>query len=337
MALPPIVAPLITQVDTVVTGFFLTASSSMAAAAVTPFKTLVTVYILMWGLAMWRGLIDEPLSDAVGRIFRVVLIGAIALGSGYYGPYIATLLYNTPAQLASVLVPAASPSTVMDGALSQGNDIAAAFWAAGGITNLGPIFEALIVWIFTILVVLYATALILLSKVALGVVIAFGPLFIAFLLFDTTKNFFTSWLGQALNYLFIYSLAVAVIQIMFSLWATQLAGVPLSGTSFTDLIAALIVGGACFVVLMQVTGIASALAGGVQIGTLGAVGWTANKLGRGAGAARRGTLRREEFRRADGSRGAEWRGAAPAAARGAAALARNIKDRVTGGNSVAAK
>lgn len=301
---------------------------------VTPFKTLVTVYILLWGLAMWRGLIDEPLSDAMGRLFRIVLVGAMALSIGYYGPYVATLLYNTPAQLAGVVLgAAATPETVMDTALSQGNDIASAFWALGGLTDIGPLIEALIVWVFTAIVVLYGTALILLSKVALGIVIGLGPLFIAMLLFDSTKAFFQSWMGQALNYLFIYALVAAVVMIMFTLWSTQLAGVPLTGAiKFPDLLAAIIVGGASLVVLMQVTGIASGLAGGVQISTLGAVGWAANKLSRGAGAARRGILRRESFRRADGSRSAEWRGAVPVAARGARAAYRAIGGRA---NSVA--
>jgi len=312
----------------------------MAAAAVTPFKILVTVYIFLWGLAMWRGLIEEPLSDAVGRIFRIVLIASLALSMGYYGPHIATMLYNTPAELARVMVGGgvAPPETIMDVALSKGNDIASAFWARGGITNLGLLFEALIVWIFTGIIILYGTALIILSKLALGIVIALGPIFIAMMLFDSTKNFFQSWIGQALNYLFVYALVAAVVMIMFKLWAIQLAGVPLGGSvKFSDLIAALIVGGASFVILMQVTGIASGLAGGVHIHTLGAMGWTGNKFGRGAGAVRRGTLRRETFRRADGSRGAEWRGAVPIAARGIANAGRYIAGRARGGNSVAAK
>jgi hypothetical protein len=47
-----------------------------------------------------------------------------------------------------------------------------------------------------------------------------------------------------------------------------------------------IVVSACFVLLMQVPGIASGLAGGVQIGTLGAIGWAADKTKSALGAAR---------------------------------------------------
>ena len=46
---------------------------------------MVTIYILLWGLAFWRGLINEPLSDGVARLLRVVLIGTVALSAGIYG------------------------------------------------------------------------------------------------------------------------------------------------------------------------------------------------------------------------------------------------------------
>lgn len=340
MALPLILAPLFTAVDTSVIGFFLSAASRIAAAAVTPFKTLVTVYIFLWGLAMWRGLIEEPLSDAVGRIFRIVLIGSLALGMGYYGPYIATSIYKTPPELASVVIGGtATPEVAMDSALNSGNDIALSFislvgLAAGVGGSIAAALSALVVWIFTALVVFYGAALILLSKVALGLILALGPIFIALMLFDATKNFFTSWIGQALNYLFIYALVAGTVMIMFALWLPQLNYALVNNAAgFSALIPMIIVGGAAFVILMQITGIASGLAGGVHIQTLGAMGWAANKLG----SARKATLRRDSFRRADGSRGAEWRGAAPATARGVGAAGKYIAGRMRGGNSVAAK
>ena len=68
MALPPIIDPFLLQVDTAVTGFYLAAAGRVAMAIVNPFKTMITIYILLWGLAFWRGLINEPLSDGIGRV-----------------------------------------------------------------------------------------------------------------------------------------------------------------------------------------------------------------------------------------------------------------------------
>ena len=334
MAMPPVVGPLLGQVDAAVTGFYLAAAGRVAAAAVTPFRAMVTIYILLWGLALWRGLINEPLSDGVARLFRVVLVGAIALSVGIYGARIASFLYNTPAQLASVVVGGAvTPETVMDSSLSKGNDIALAFMGLISITDIGgsiaAVLSALIVWLFTAVLVLYGTALILLSKVILGLVIALGPLFIALLLFDSTKRFFEGWLGQALNYLFVYALVAATVNIMFALWAPQLQyALDNNSGGFKVLLPMIIVGGASFVILMQVPALASGLAGGVQLGTLGAVGWTFNRT--------RGTLGMARPQNVRGAYRSMRRDviAMRAGAAIAAAPARWIAARVRPGNSV---
>lgn len=297
MALPPIIDPFLNQVDTAVTGYYLAAASRVAAASLTPFRSLVTVFIFLWGLAMWRGLINEPLSDGIARIFRIVLIGSIALGAGVYGPVIASFLYNTPGQLASVVSGGnTNVQTVMDSALSLGDDIASAFMSLVSLSSPGASFaailSAMVVWIFTAVVVLYGAALIVLSKVILGLVIALGPLFIALLLFDTTKKFFESWLGQALNYVFIFALVVAAINIMFAMWTPQLNyALANNSAGFSALIPMIIVGGASLIIVMQVTALASGLAGGAQIATLGAMGWVSNKVRNGMNAARPQNIR----------------------------------------------
>jgi type IV secretion system protein VirB6 len=292
MPMLPIVGPYLAKVDTAITGYFLDASSRVAAAAGTPFRVMVTLYIVLWGLAMWRGLIHEPLSDGVARMLRIVLVGTFALNAGVYGPRIATAIYNTPTQLAAVVAGGAvAPELVMDTAIEKGDKIARGYIALVSITEPGSSFAAVlsafVVWVLTVFVVLYGVALILLSKVALAIVLALGPIFIALLLFDSTKKFFESWLGQALNYMFVFALVAAAVNIMFALWMPALNyAVANHSEGFTALLPTLLMGGVAFVVLMQVPGIASGLAGGVQIGTLGAMGWAADKTKGALGATR---------------------------------------------------
>ena len=337
MALPPIVGPFFAKVDLSVTAYYLDAVTRMSAAAAQPFKIMVTIYIILWGLAFWRGLINEPLSDGVGRVFRIVLIGTIALTAGVYSGHIASFLYNTPGQLATVVSGGpTTPDTVMDDALNKGNDIAGAFMSLVTLSAIGAsiaaILSAMIVWIFTALVVLYGAALIVLSKVILAMVIGIGPLFIALLLFDSTKRFFESWLGQALNYMFIFMLVATAINIMFALWQPQLQyALDNNAAGFSALIPMIIVGGAAFIILMQIPALASGLAGGVQLGTLGAVGWVGNKMSGAAGA-----LRPQNLRASARSMRRDVM-AVRAGAAAAAAPARWVASRVRPGNSVTNK
>jgi type IV secretion system protein VirB6 len=286
--LPPIVAPFLSAVDDKVSSFFTTNAAQIASALHAPFRVFVTLYIVLWGLATWRGLVVEPLGDAISRLFRIVLVGSFALSTGVYAPHIASAAYATGPELASVLASSStSPSAeILDQALNKGNQIALNYMDRVTSLSIGAsiaaVFSAFFVWIFTAAIVLYGAAIVLVSKVALGVVLAFGPLFIACLLFESTKRLFESWMHQVINFMLLYALVVATISVMFALLDSQLiraiAESNVSATAdFSAMLALIVVGGACLVVLHHIPGLSSALSGGVHVTTLGALRWTADR------------------------------------------------------------
>ena len=275
-------------IDLVFLGFATGGAAAVASAVRPVFNILVTLYVLLWGLATWRGLIREPLSDGVVRIVKIVLIGSFALNAAVYGPQIAQALYQTPDQLARVMLPAATSAATgaaLDNGLQKGVSVGTKFTDAMSIFSpieaLGLLVQALLTWLFTVAIIAYATALVLLSKIALAVVLAVGPLFMAGLLFEPTRNFFSGWLAQALNSLLTYVVAVAIVALgmqFFSDSATATLTAIGGGTPmFPIIIRMLIVGVAVFVTLMQAGAIASGLAGGIQIATMGAVGWAMSR------------------------------------------------------------
>jgi|WetSurMetagenome_2_1015567.scaffolds.fasta_scaffold01805_6 type IV secretion system protein VirB6 len=68
----------------------------------------------------------------------------------------------------------------------------------------------LILGLATVVAVFCSGALIIMSKLAIAILIAVGPLFIFFLLYPTTRRFFDKWLGQLFTYIFAYVLLVVV-------------------------------------------------------------------------------------------------------------------------------
>ena len=309
MALIPIAGPFFTKVDTVFGGFFLNGASNVASAVTPIFKIMVSLYVVLWGLAMWRGLIQEPMSDGVTRVVKIVLIGSFALNMAVYGAQIATTIYKTPERLALVVMPTATTSGAansLDNALSKGNDLATRFIQATSLTApfasivLG--IEALLIWIFTGILVAYGAALVLLAKIGLAIVLALGPIFIGLLLFEATRTFFQGWLAQALNFLFTYvlvALAIALALTFLDSMLTQaLVDIPAGSRApdFAALLPVLIVGVGTFLVLKQVPGIASGLAGGMQLSTLGAVGWAMRSSGRALTSPARGFERYQRYK-----------------------------------------
>lgn len=263
-------------------------------AAVSPVAhQCFTLYVILWGFAMYRGLISEPIMDGAFRLMKVGTILYFATNVGEFSSQISDNLIALPDYMASVFggggVVSSSKNTLDDiftACLNLGSDN----WQMASMTNLGPYFYALMIWASSLVCVGYAAFLIILSKVALALVVAFGPAAILCLMFEGTKKFFESWIGQALNYAFVSALAVGVIKLLFGIYLNTANGaVAVSGTSdagFQNFASMLLMSVVCFLILMQVQTIASALAGGVSISTMGAVNWATDKARSMGGAMR---------------------------------------------------
>jgi type IV secretion system protein VirB6 len=79
--------------------------------AITPVTTtLLTIYVMLWGWSMMRGVISEPITDGIGRIVRLSVITGIALSVGRYNTYLADMLWNSPDALASYVASGYSDS-----------------------------------------------------------------------------------------------------------------------------------------------------------------------------------------------------------------------------------
>ena len=113
------------------------------------------------------------------------------------------------------------------------------------------------------LLCVYSMFLIALSNVALAVLLALGPIFIAMLFFDATKRLFAAWIAQLVNYALITVITVMVgallLQIVKS-YATQTAALG-SALLTVDVLHMVLIAVLVFLLLLQVMPIAAGLAG----------------------------------------------------------------------------
>lgn len=294
-----------------------------------------TLYIIMWGYANYRGLVQNPIVDATFRLLKIGLILAFALNVGRYQSIVVSNLTQLPdflANLAGSALPMASPTPagILDTALTSFLDTGAAIWEVSGIDNMGGYIYAILIWLIGLIVCTYAAFLIALAKIMLSIMLAFGPIFIACLIFDGTKRFFEAWLGQVLNFAFVAMLTVAVLGFMMSMLAAEaarmaaVANADAAGIGIMSMATTIIISLMCFLVLMQITGVASALGGGVQVSTLGAAAAVARATGNSIGA-----MRPQNIRKAAMSVRRDVR-----AVRAGAAPVGALYRRMRGGNSV---
>ena len=247
--------------------------ANLIAPAVT---ALLSLYVILWGVASMRGMIQEPITEAASRIVKIVLICYVALQLGHYNELIVDTFVMGPEELAKHLSGATSSSGTISGLdkiLDAGFATGKNFWEKGGFMSGDPgmYIIAIVVWGVVIAVTAYSCFLIVLAKIALSLVIGLGPLFIVSLLFQRTAQFFSSWIQQLSNYGLLIILVFAANVFISTLFAAAATGAAaLSSTTQIDQIfPVVIIGVVSVLVLAQLRSISAGLAGGLSLSSEG--------------------------------------------------------------------
>jgi type IV secretion system protein VirB6 len=252
--------------------------------------TLATLYVMVWGYLQLSGRIEEPLGAGLRRLVLLAVVLGAALHLWLYNAVIVDTFYRAPAELAGAIVGAPDPVATIDTIWSQGGAVAAYLWNNGGVFSgdFGFYVAGAIVWVLMGLLCVYCMFLIALASIALAVLLALGPLFLALLLFDATRRFFEAWLAQLANYALITILTVLVAALLLQIVASYAAQTAARGAAIVtvDALNMVLVAAVVFLLMRQIMPIAAALAGGVSLSSFGMVSRFVNwGLQRGAAAA----------------------------------------------------
>ena len=171
--------------------------------------TLGTLYVLIWGFLHIAGRIEEPLLEGFKRIAILALVFGIGLDLWLYDTVIVETFYRAPAALAGRLVGANDFVTIVDTILFRGDDVATALLAKAGVFhgNFSFYFAAIAVYVVIVITAVYTMFLLTLSRIALSVLLAIGPLIIPLFLFQSTRRFVEAWFAQLATYAFVAVLA----------------------------------------------------------------------------------------------------------------------------------
>ena len=237
--------------------------------------TLATVYVMIWGYLHLTGRIEEPFLAGLKRILVLALVLGVGLRLWLYNTLIVDTFYHAPAELAAAIVGAADPVATVDAIWESGGAVAGNLWGKGGFMNgdFGFYLAGALVWCLMGTLCVYAMFLIALSSIALAVLLALGPLFIATLLFEQTRKLFAAWIAQMVTYALITILTVMIgallLQIVQSFATQTLArgAAILTVDALHMILVAMIV----FLILRQVMPIASGLGGGMALSSYGFV------------------------------------------------------------------
>jgi type IV secretion system protein VirB6 len=257
-------------------GTYVSEQTTRVAAAIEPAIVVLTaIYVMVWGACQATGQIEEPLLEGIKRIARVALVFGIGLHLWLYQELIVDTFFTAPNSLAAAMIGAPDSVTIVDQVIFQGGDAAAALIQKGGLFdgNFSYYIAGFIVYGLVGLASIYCIFLLSLAKVALSILLALGPLYIATLLFDVSRRFFQAWVAQLANFALIAVLVSLVVGLFMHLLTTVTAQAAGQGTSIgiAEGVRVCFAAGLIFLILRQVMPIASGLASGVALSTHHAV------------------------------------------------------------------
>jgi type IV secretion system protein VirB6 len=194
------------QFDAILSTYVLGVVSSLMSAITPIALTAMTIWVALYGWAVLRNEVSETVPTFVWKVFKIGLVLAFALQSGFYISNVSDTANALAMGVASTFLPAGvDPSTVSSpyALLDKFNDDASAQVAdimkEASMFRLDLMLAGAIFSIGSVLFLCIGLFVVTLAKLFLTFVIAVGPLFILCLAWRPTARFFDSWLSMVLN------------------------------------------------------------------------------------------------------------------------------------------
>ncbi|MBP7703752.1 MAG: type IV secretion system protein [Caulobacter sp.] len=264
---PPIFQPAYAFIDGKLDVFLGDRAAAMLAEVSGPLRAALVLYVLLYGFAILRGAIAEPVMDFAVRSLKLAFVYMLATTSAY-STYVTEPLFHTlPNTLARAVGGAAvtDVGSAFDQFFFRAAYLAEKISADASAIDIGPWILAAAVYLIGALAAALGFGVVLIAKVALALLVALGPIFIACALFDATRRFFFGWLAQAVNYLVLFALILVIFQLVLSLVSQQWGQIDGSDPMVGGLLfIALCLLGAIF--FLQTPAIAAGIAGGASAG-----------------------------------------------------------------------
>lgn len=266
-------------------------SASLCAAVGSVLAVVLTVYLAATGLAIIAGKMVEPMRD----VWYKLLVGAVIVAimqAGNYETYVSNFfLTGIPTDVSNVIAGSAGTITahsfdvIWNKAYDAGNIMDKNLsWDDFGLKML-----VIIYWVIVGLSCGVGFLLWIAAQLLTGLFVAAGPLVLPMFLFSATRSICERWIGAMLSCVFLQVFVVIMLVILVTADNTLIHHIVSAGANSRSqamiLVDAILLFSISTVILVQLPGAASALAGGMHFH---AQALHRAVMGRAGGAARAG-------------------------------------------------
>lgn len=245
---------------------FISLGTSNVASWITgPLIAALTLYVVLYGYLVLRGSVQEPILDFAFRAIKLAIIVMLVKNASEYQTYVTNIFFDVlPREITQALNTGTAPSaSTFDSLLDKGQQCAKEIWAGAswpidivsGTSGMLVIGASFIVAAIGYIVSLYA-------RLALAIVLAIGPIFVALAMFQATRRFTEAWIGQLANFVILQVLVVAIGSLLITCIDTTFTAIEGYSDVLMRPIALCAICLAALYVFYQLPNIASALASG---------------------------------------------------------------------------
>jgi type IV secretion system protein VirB6 len=176
---------------------------------------LLILFVIFWGFALMRGVVDHPGRDAYWRFLKMVFVVMIALGHGSNVIYIADVVWELPDEMVHAFTPLLNTSAFesINALLSSWGELSVELLAVGVMSYVAGFAQDLAspdadasqlvassgMYIIGGGLSGAVLAIMMVCRVGLAILLALGPLFIVAILFEKTKSLFDSWINVVIT------------------------------------------------------------------------------------------------------------------------------------------
>lgn len=202
-------------------------TSNVVAQVQGPLRVAVVLYVILYGFAILRGAISEPIMDFAIRSLKLTLIYVIATTPAYSEWVTGPLFETLPNTIANAVGGSSggNAGTAFDEFFARAAKLGERVAAKASLDDPQPLLVSIVVYAVAALACALGFGIVVLSKVALALIVALGPIFVACALFEATRRYFFGWLSQAVNYIVLFALIIAMFELVLSLIGSQWAAI----------------------------------------------------------------------------------------------------------------
>nr|WP_080581246.1 type IV secretion system protein [Xanthomonas phaseoli] len=243
---------------------------TIAGAISTPITYAAMLYWALHGYKVYAGHSPMQWKDLLAKtVMTVAVFGTLnwgGLAQTFYNAFVSFM------EGAAATVMAGKPTAQMLDALWSNVAAVSSRLRSVDFYQFAMICDGIILFVLNCILFVLALAYMTIAKFGLAITMVLCPLFLGFLMFPETRQWFMNWVSKMLTFCFMYILVIAIVRFGFLAFgdAIDTAGkvAQSEGLATSEQTAQLvIVEGVLILFMLGVRGWASALAGGASSST----------------------------------------------------------------------